>query len=142
MKAAVRLPLVRGAIALIQRDGRYLISRRPANSHLGGYWEFPGGKRRGRESGEACLRREAQEELGVRIWVGRRMASLRFAYPDRRVELAVFRAAIPDGQPAPKASARLRWVVPAQLGRLRFPPANRALIARLSTVSQRVIINT
>jgi len=140
MKAATRLPLVRGAIAVIEHNGRYLVSRRPASSHLGGHWEFPGGKRRGRESAIACVRREVQEELGIDIRIGRRLAPLRFTYPNRRVELAVFRATILRGQPAPQASARLRWASPAQLARLRFPPANRPLIARLSTVSQRAII--
>jgi len=55
------LPLVCAAIAVIERRGRYLVSRRRAGDHLGGMWEFPGGKRRAAESWRACLVRELDE---------------------------------------------------------------------------------
>ncbi len=127
-----RLPLVSAAIAVLERDGRYLISRRRAGSHLGGCWEFPGGKRRRGESWPACVRRELREELGVEVVCLGRLSPIRFSYPDRRVRLEVFRCRIVVGRPSPHGAQAIRWVRPRQLARLRFPPANARLIRRLT----------
>ena len=56
--------------ALIFRGSKILITQRHADAHLGGLWEFPGGKREAGESFEQCLVREIREELGVEISVG------------------------------------------------------------------------
>ena len=120
------------AIAVIERRGRYLICRRRRGEFLGGYWEFPGGKREPGEPWEACLRREMNEELGVTVKAVRPFGSLRYRYPGRPMFFfKVYRCAIARGTPRPLAAAALRWVRPSQLGRYRFPPANRGLIARL-----------
>jgi mutator protein MutT len=124
--------IVRAAIAVIERGGRYLISRRRAGDHLGGYWEFPGGKRRAGESWEQCIRREVREELGVTIRPLRRLSPLRFRYPDRTVRLEVFRCELVDGTPQPLGCAAVRWAGASQLRRLRFPPADRPLTRWLS----------
>ena len=58
------------AAALIVHQGRLLITRRHPQAHLGGLWEFPGGKREPGESWEACVVREIREELGVEMSVG------------------------------------------------------------------------
>ena len=126
------LPRVQAAIAVIEQDGGYLVSRRSLQAHVGGCWEFPGGKRRVGESWQACLKRELREELGVGVQVGRRLACLRFSYPDRRVCLQAFRCRVISGVPAPLASRQLRWVSARQLKRLRFPPANRPLLEELT----------
>lgn len=123
---------VRAAVAVIERGGRYLISRRRSTDHLGGYWEFPGGKRRAGESWEQCIRREVREELGITIRPVRRLAPLRFRYPDRAVRLEVFRCQLVDGRPRPLGCAAVRWAGARRLRRLRFPPADRPLIRRLS----------
>ena len=121
------------ALAVIERRGRYLICRRRRGEFLGGYWEFPGGKREPGESWEACLRREMNEELGVTIKSIRPWGGLRHRYPGRPMfSFRVYRCTIARGTPRPLAAATLRWVSPRQLARYRFPPANRRLIARLS----------
>ncbi|MBI4342403.1 MAG: NUDIX domain-containing protein, partial [Candidatus Omnitrophica bacterium] len=65
------------SLAVIERRGRYLICRRRRGDFLGGFWEFPGGKRKPRESWEACLRRELREELGVAVTAIRPLCRLR-----------------------------------------------------------------
>ncbi|TLY30105.1 MAG: NUDIX domain-containing protein, partial [Nitrospirae bacterium] len=55
------------AAGLILHEGRYLIAQRKVGVHLGGLWEFPGGKCEPGESLEDCLRRELREELGIEI---------------------------------------------------------------------------
>ncbi|MEI9864057.1 MAG: NUDIX domain-containing protein [Limisphaerales bacterium] len=65
-----RPKIIEVSAALIFRDGKLLIAQRHANSHLGGLWEFPGGKRESGETFEQCLVREIREELDVEISVG------------------------------------------------------------------------
>ena len=126
-----RVPILRGAIGGIEREGKVLIQRRKRGAHLGGLWEFPGGKRRPRETALACLRRELKEELGVVVRVGEALGELRYDYPERRVRLAVHRCAIVRGTPKPLGTATLRWVPSSQLAQYAFPPANGPLLQRL-----------
>ena len=121
-------PLVRGAIGVIERGGRVLITQRKRGAHLGGLWEFPGGKRRPGESVAACLRRELKEELGVRVRVGESLGNLCYDYPTRRVRLAVHRCTIVRGTPWVLDSASLRWIPRARLADVPFPPANVPLL--------------
>ncbi len=132
MRTPTRATRVRAAIAVIERRGRYLICQRPPDGFLGGYWEFPGGKRESGESWEACLRRELREELGVRVRAVRAYGSLHHRYRGGAVYFKVYRCAIAHGRPRPLEAAALRWVPPEHLTRYTFPPANRPLIARLT----------
>jgi len=50
---------------LVQPDGRFLLTSRPAGKVYAGYWEFPGGKLEAGESVEQALARELHEELGI-----------------------------------------------------------------------------
>jgi 8-oxo-dGTP diphosphatase len=124
-------PVVEVAAGVVSRRGRYLVTRRPAGRHLAGLWEFPGGKRHPGESLEACLRRELQEELGVSARVGARLAVVPWAYPDRRVVLHFFRGDIGRQAVHPREGQAVRWVTVAGLARLRLPPADAELVARL-----------
>jgi 8-oxo-dGTP pyrophosphatase MutT (NUDIX family) len=51
--------------AVIRREGRYLVGRRPVEKRHGGLWEFPGGKMRDGEDELASARRELAEELDM-----------------------------------------------------------------------------
>ena len=70
--------LVEVAIALVFRQGQVLISRRPAQAHLGGFWEFPGGKLEAGESPERCAEREVLEEVGVVVHALRTREPIRY----------------------------------------------------------------
>ena len=127
-----RLRTIHAAIAVIERRGRYLICQRRHDDSLGGYWEFPGGKREAGETWEACLRRELREELGVAIRAIRVYGRMQYRYPDGVVSFRIFRCAIARGRPKPLDAQALRWIPLNRLGRYRFPPANRPLVKRLS----------
>jgi len=61
-------PMVEVAVGVLLRDdGRFLLTSRPPGKVYAGYWEFPGGKVEAGESVEAALRRELEEEIGIRI---------------------------------------------------------------------------
>ncbi len=121
------------AIGLVMHQGRILIGRRAAGSHLAGFWEFPGGKRRAGESWENCLRRELKEELGISVDAPVRFWEGRHAYRDRTVWLVALRCRLVRGQARPRASSEIRWVRPADLGDYAFPPANERLLYRLTS---------
>jgi mutator protein MutT len=126
------LPEIEVVAALIQDDhGRYLITRRRGGSHLAGMWEFPGGKREPGESLEAALRRELVEELSARFAVGEKVETVRWEYPERTVVLHFFRCRFESGVIEPQESQEMQWAAPERLKELDFPPADRALIARL-----------
>jgi mutator protein MutT len=125
------VPTVDVAAALIEQDGRYLIARRRDDAVLGGFWEFPGGKRRTGESLQACLVREVREELGVEVTVGELWERVVHAYPHATVALYVFQGILVGGVPRAIGCAEIRWVVASELGDHRFPPANGPIIRRL-----------
>jgi 8-oxo-dGTP diphosphatase len=117
--------------AVIERDGRFLVTRRQKGVHLEGCWEFPGGKCEKEESFQACLAREIREELGCGIEVGREVFSTSHAYPERIVELHFFACTL-TSEPAPLLGQEFRWVPRSELSALEFPPADDALIALLA----------
>lgn len=118
------------AAAVIESDGRYLITRRE-KGHLEGLWEFPGGKLRPGETLSECLQRELREELGVEVIVGEKLETVTWSYPERAVVLHFFRCRLARGQVVPQEGQAVAWVTPDELERYTFPPADASLIARL-----------
>lgn len=125
-------PPVEVAAGVIEDQGRVLLARRPEGGVLGGFWEFPGGKRRPHESFEGCLVRELREEIEVDITVGPLIERVLYRYPHATVEIHFFRATVDRGLPRPDGCAEVRWVPLRDLPDYRVPPANEALIKRLA----------
>ena len=117
--------------ALIFRNGKLLITKRPAAAHLGGLWEFPGGKREPGESFQQCLARELREELGVAISVGELFEEVTHAYPEKTVHLKFFICRLGCGEPEPLGCAALRWAGKAELDQYTFPAADTRLLDKL-----------
>ena len=116
--------------AVIERDGRLLVSRRLKGTHLAGLWEFPGGKCEQGEPHQTCLERELAEELGVTSTVGDELLVTTHAYPERTVRLH-FRHATIAGEPKPLLGQELMWIRRQDLDQLSFPAADRDLIELL-----------
>ncbi len=130
MKATENITVV----AAVIRDpaGRVLLARRPEHKHMGGLWEFPGGKIHAGENPEAALVRELHEELGVDASID---APLTFAVheePGLRVLLLFFAAQLLAGRPVGREGQEVRWVQPADLPDYPTPPADAALVAQLA----------
>ena len=116
--------------AIVERDGRFLITRRQKGVHLEGYWEFPGGKCDPGETIARCLARELREELDVDVQVGEEMFTTSHAYPTQTVELHFVVCRL-LGEPRPQVGQEMQWAAREDLGRLPFPPADIELIRRL-----------
>ncbi len=96
--------------AVLKRDGKVLIAKRPGNGLLGGLWEFPGGKVEAGETREQSLEREIMEELGSRIRVGTLLGVYHHSYTHYRVTLYAFQSTITNTEPQPIQPSDIRWV--------------------------------
>ena len=119
------------AAALIEKDHKILITRRKKETHLGNYWEFPGGKKEKGEDLKSCLIREIREELGIEIDVKNEVFTTSYDYPDRRALLHFFSCDWKSGDPKAVGCREFRWIEITSVGNYEFPPANRELIQQL-----------
>jgi 8-oxo-dGTP diphosphatase len=117
--------------AVVEREGRLLVTRRLQGTHLAGLWEFPGGKCEPGETPDDCLRRELHEELEVEALIGDEILTTVHAYGDRTVELH-FRRCELAGEPRPRLGQDIRWVTRGELKSLDLPPADADLVALLT----------
>ena len=125
------MPVIDVAAALVFREGKLLITQRHADAHLGGLWEFPGGKREPDETFEACLIRELREELGIEVAVGELVESLTHAYPEKTVHLKFYRCCWKQHEPQPLGCPAFKWVSAAELKDYAFPAADARLLEKL-----------
>lgn len=117
--------------ALIERDGCVLMAQRPAHKHLGGKWEFPGGKVEAGESPVVALHRELLEELGCCVEVLRLLQPQSHDYGTVKVHLIPFVVRLLPGSDAPQAleHTALSWVPAGELAGLDLPAADLPIIA-------------
>lgn len=120
------------AAAILNGRGECLIARRPRHLHQGGKWEFPGGKAAPRETLEQALSRELQEELGIVPDEIEPLIRIRHRYPDKAVELDVWRVTRFHGEPHGREGQEVRWVGLHELSQYEFPEANTPIITALS----------
>lgn len=121
------------AVALVDRDGRVLLARRPLHKPMGGLWEFPGGKVELGERPEAALIRELKEELGIDV-AQSCLAPLTFAshaYDDFHLLMPLYVCRRWQGQATGLEGQELAWVRPLKLRDYPMPPADLPLIPHL-----------
>jgi len=116
------------AVAVVRRDGRVLIGRRPEEGLLGGLWEFPGGKVEPGETPRAAAARELREEMCVEAELGEEIAVVDHAYSHFRITLHAFDGRWTAGDPCGRAASDWRWVAPGELAGFAFPAANRRVL--------------
>jgi len=119
------------AAGLVFHNGKLLITQRQADAHLGGLWEFPGGKRKPHETFEQCLVRELREELGIEVSVGEMLEQVTHDYPEKTVHLKFFICHLKRGEPQPLGCPTFKWIGPEELEEHDFPAADTRLLAKL-----------
>ncbi|MGE0480552.1 MAG: (deoxy)nucleoside triphosphate pyrophosphohydrolase [Phycisphaerae bacterium] len=117
------------ALAIVHRADEWLVARRRTHAHLGGLWEFPGGKCEPNEPPATAAIRELMEECDVEAAPERVLPAVRFDYGDRVVQLTgvVCRWIAGDGRPL--GCDECRWVSTAELAALDMPAANAGIVA-------------
>ncbi len=117
---------IRVVAAVIQQDGKYLITQRRENASLPLLWEFPGGRVEPGETDAEALQREFGERLGANVEVGKPVAFRRHDYEGYSVELVLYEARLTSTQDLePKRVKEFRWVAADEFGQYPFPPADR-----------------
>jgi 8-oxo-dGTP diphosphatase len=128
-EAKTHLIVLVAAVALLNRDGKVLIARRPPGRPLAGLWEFPGGKVEAGEEPETALIREILEELGIEI-ARADLVPLTFAshaYPEFHLLMPLYLCKRWQGSIAAQENQELRWVRPDELAHYDMPPADEPL---------------
>lgn len=123
--------------AIIIHAGKILVSKRLEGSHLGGLWEFPGGKRQADESMPECLRREILEEIDLEIEPLYLWRLMRHDYPEKSVELHFYFCKPISLEPKvrPLEVQEIRWVLPRNLHLLDFPEADASILSELKDMN-------
>ncbi len=126
-----RKPITVAAAAIIDKNNRVLISRRPEGTHLAGKWEFPGGKCKSGETIEAALSRELEEELGITAIQPKHLITLTHHYVDKTVALSVWTIRSYSGTPQGREGQAIRWQHITDLVPDEFPAADYGVIRAL-----------
>jgi|UniRef100_UPI00404B54D3 8-oxo-dGTP diphosphatase len=103
--------------ALIEYEGRVLLAQRPHHKHLGGKWEFPGGKVEPDENPAQALIREIREELGCAIILGRELPRNEHTYDQTTIVMIPYLAQL-EGNSAeikPTEHIAVAWAKPEEL---------------------------
>ena len=120
---------------LLNDNHEVLIALRPAQSHQGGLWEFPGGKVEEGESVEDALIREFEEELGISVQACTALTQIRHEYSDKSVMLDVWRIEKYSGIPKGREGQAIEWRALSKLRAADFPKANERIIHVLNCPS-------
>lgn len=122
--------LLVAAAALIDRDNRVLLAKRPEGKPLAGLWEFPGGKVKDGETPEAALRRELAEELSIDV-CETCLAPFTFAshtYAAFHLLMPLYICRNWDRDIVPREGQEIVWARASRLDRYPMPPADKPLV--------------
>jgi 8-oxo-dGTP diphosphatase len=124
--------VIRVVAAVIEHDGRYLITQRNANAVLPLLWEFPGGRIESDERETEALLREVKGRIGVEIVIGDKLGEHVHDYTAYQVQLTMYSCKLPaEARPYPATVADLRWVTSRELLDYDFPPADEKTMSKL-----------
>lgn len=129
-------PTIRVVAAVIEQDGRYLVTQRRPTAVLPLLWEFPGGKVDEGESDLEALSREVRHRVGVEIKPGAQISSVSHSYEHYTVELHLYDCRLLSGEPRAVNVHQFRWVESDDFEQLPFTPADEASMSKLLGIAQ------
>src|SRR5882672_1542259 len=122
---------VRVVAAVIENNGRYLITQRRPTAVLPLLWEFPGGRVEEGETDALALKREVMHRVGVGIDVGQLISFVSHPYERYVVDLYLYECRLTGGDPTAQNVHSYRWVTSAEFDRYPFTPADEASMSKL-----------
>ena len=128
-KKAKPLPHEDTAVAVIERDGRLLLVRRPANARLGGLWAFPWAVRHPGESAAAAAERAAREGLGMEVEAGDELGAVEHVFTHVRATYHAIVCRVIEGEPRAIGYDALAWAAPDEVRGYALPVAQQRIAA-------------
>lgn len=122
---------IRVVAALVERDGRYLITQRRENAVLPLLWDFPGGRVEPGESDEAALAREVGERLGAQVEVGQLISFVNHPYDRYAVDLFLYECRLLSDELECRAVKDYAWVTSKEMETYSFTPVDEASMSKL-----------
>ena len=122
---------IRVVAALVERDGRYLITQRRENAVLPLLWDFPGGRVEEGESDEAALAREVGERLGANVEVGQLISFVNHPYERYAVDLYLYECTLLSDELHCQAVKAYAWVTSKEMESYSFTPVDEASMSKL-----------
>jgi 8-oxo-dGTP diphosphatase len=122
---------IRVVAAVLEQDGRYLITQRRATAVLPLMWEFPGGRVEPGETDAQALKREVMHRLGAEIDVGKLISFVSHPYEHYVVDLFLYECRLVSDQLDPRAVTAFKWVSSAEFDQYAFTPADEASMNKL-----------
>ncbi|WPC74630.1 8-oxo-dGTP diphosphatase MutT [Vibrio porteresiae] len=125
-----RVHIVAGVIFNADKS-QIFITKRPADRHKGGYWEFPGGKVEAGEEAHDAMSRELFEEIGISVIEQITYQQLEYDYPDKSLKFDFILVTEFEHEPYGKEGQEGKWVAVADLPQYTFPEANVPILERV-----------
>jgi 8-oxo-dGTP diphosphatase len=126
---------IRVVAAVVEHEGRYLITQRRATAVLPLLWEFPGGRVEDNETDANALKREVRHRLGVEVEVGKLISFVSHPYEHYVVDLFLYECRLAVGSLEARNVSAYKWVTSAEFDRYPFTPADEASMNKLLGVS-------
>jgi 8-oxo-dGTP diphosphatase len=122
---------IRVVAALVERDGRYLITQRRETAVLPMLWDFPGGRVETGETDEAALAREVAERLGASVDVGQLISFVNHPYEKYAVDLYLYECRLLSEHLDCRAVKDYAWVTSEEMESYSFTPVDEASMSKL-----------
>ena len=128
---SAKMKTIRVVAALVERDGRYLITQRRESAVLPLLWDFPGGRVEDGESDESALAREVGERLGATVEVGQLISFVNHPYEKYAVDLYLYECTLLSDELHCRAVNEYAWVTSKEMESYSFTPVDEASMSKL-----------